>query len=80
MVLSTGEEIATKAVISNADPKRTLLKLVDPTHLTPDFVMKLQHYRTPGTGPLRQRRFPMRFLTLAALAVATMSAAPARGR
>ncbi len=49
VVLSTGEEIAAKAVVSNADPKRTLLKLVDPTHLTPDFVMKLQHYRTPGT-------------------------------
>ncbi len=49
VVLSTGEEITAKAVISNADPKRTLLKLVDPTHLTPDFVMKLQHYRTPGT-------------------------------
>ena len=49
VVLSTGEEIGAKAIISNADPKRTLLKLVDPTHLTPDFVMKLQHYRTPGT-------------------------------
>jgi phytoene dehydrogenase-like protein len=49
VVLSTGEEIAARAIISNADPKRTLLKLVDPTHLTPDFVMKLQHYRTPGT-------------------------------
>jgi phytoene dehydrogenase-like protein len=49
VVLSTGDEISAKAVISNADPKRTLLKLVDPTHLTPDFVMKLQHYRTPGT-------------------------------
>ena len=49
VVLSTGEEITAKAVISNADPKRTLLKLVDPTHLSPDFVMKLQHYRMPGT-------------------------------
>ena len=49
VVLSTGEEIVGKAIISNADPKRTLLKLVDPMHLTPDFVMKLQHYRTPGT-------------------------------
>ena len=38
-----------KAVISNADPRRTMLKLVDPTHLTPDFVMKLQNYRMPGT-------------------------------
>jgi phytoene dehydrogenase-like protein len=49
VVLSTGEEINAKAIISNADPKRTLLKLVDPTHLSPDFVMKLQHYRMPGT-------------------------------
>jgi phytoene dehydrogenase-like protein len=49
VVLSSGEEIAAKAVISNADPKRTLLKLVDPTHLSPDFELKLQHYRTPGT-------------------------------
>src|SRR5271169_1776228 len=41
VVLSTGEEISAKAIISNADPKRTLLKLVDPMHLSPDFVMKL---------------------------------------
>jgi phytoene dehydrogenase-like protein len=49
VVLSNGEEISARAVISNADPKRTLLKLVDPAHLSPDFVMKLQHYRMPGT-------------------------------
>jgi len=49
VVLSTGEEITARAVVSNADPKRTLLKLVDPIHLSPDFVMKLQHYRMPGT-------------------------------
>jgi len=49
LVLSNGEEISAKAIVSNADPKRTLLKLIDPMHLTPDFVMKLQHYRTPGT-------------------------------
>jgi phytoene dehydrogenase-like protein len=49
VLLSSGEEISARAVISNADPKRTLLKLVDPTHLSPDFVMKLQHYRMPGT-------------------------------
>ncbi len=49
VVLSTGQEIDAKAVISNADPKRTLLKLVDPTHLSPDFELKLQHYRMPGT-------------------------------
>ena len=49
VILSTGEEIDARAVISNADPKRTLLKLTDPTHLTPDFVQKLQHYRGNGT-------------------------------
>jgi phytoene dehydrogenase-like protein len=49
VLLSTGEEIPARAVISNADPKRTLLKLTDPTHLSPDFVQKLQHYRGNGT-------------------------------
>jgi phytoene dehydrogenase-like protein len=49
VVLAGGDEISAKVVISNADPRRTLLTLVDPTHLTPDFVMKLQNYRMPGT-------------------------------
>ncbi len=49
VLLSTGEEIQAKAVISNADPKRTLLKLTDPVHLSPDFVQKLQNYRGNGT-------------------------------
>jgi len=49
VVLAGGEEIDARAVISNLDPKRTLLKLVDPVHLTPDFVVKLQHVRANGT-------------------------------
>ena len=49
VLLGTGEEINAKAVISSADPKRTLLKLTDPMHLSPDFVQKLQHYRGNGT-------------------------------
>jgi phytoene dehydrogenase-like protein len=49
VVLSTGEEIRAGAVVSNADPKRTLLKLVDPTYLAPGFVQKLKNYRTHGT-------------------------------
>jgi len=48
VVLAGGEEIPAKAVISNADPKRTLLKFVDPGQLDPDFVAKLQHYRCYG--------------------------------
>jgi len=49
VVLKSGEEIAARTIISNADPKRTLLKLVDPIHLTPGFAEKLQHYRAMGT-------------------------------
>src|SRR5256886_9682543 len=49
VLLSTGEEMSARAVISNADPKRTLLQLTDPLHLSPDFVQKLQHYRGNGT-------------------------------
>ncbi|MGB8831691.1 MAG: NAD(P)/FAD-dependent oxidoreductase, partial [Candidatus Sulfotelmatobacter sp.] len=49
VLLSSGEEITAKAVISNADPKRTLLKLTDPTNLSPDFVQKLQNFRGNGT-------------------------------
>jgi phytoene dehydrogenase-like protein len=49
VVLADGEEISAKAIISNADPKRTLLRLVDPTHLAPDFLLKLQHYRMSGS-------------------------------
>jgi len=49
VVLASGEEISAKAVVSNADPKRTLMRLVDPTHLAPDFVQKLQNFRSFGT-------------------------------
>ena len=49
VLLATGEEISSSAVISNADPKRTFLKLTDPMHLAPDFVRRVQHYRGNGT-------------------------------
>ena len=49
IVLASGEEISTRAVVSNADPKRTLMRLVDPSHLSPDFVQKIKNYRTMGT-------------------------------
>ena len=47
--LADGEEIEARAVVSNADPKRTLLGLVEPQHLEPGFLQKLQHYRMNGT-------------------------------
>jgi phytoene dehydrogenase-like protein len=49
VVLASGEEIAARAVVSNADPKRTLMQLVDPAHLAPDFVQKMKNYRCMGT-------------------------------
>ena len=48
VVLSTGEQILSRAVISNADPKRTFLKLTDPSLLSPSFTKRLQNYRMHG--------------------------------
>jgi phytoene dehydrogenase-like protein len=50
VVLDSGEEIPARAVISNADPKRTYLQLIDPAHLGPDFLLKIRNYRTRGTA------------------------------
>ncbi len=49
VVLSTGEEIAAKTVVSGADPRRTFLGMLDPVHLPPSFVVKVLHYRSQGT-------------------------------
>jgi phytoene dehydrogenase-like protein len=49
VVLSNGDEIDARTVISNADPKRTLLGLVEPQHLQPTFLQRIQHYRMNGT-------------------------------
>jgi phytoene dehydrogenase-like protein len=49
IVLSTGEQILARALISNADPKRTFLKLTDPSLLSPSFTKRLQNYRMNGT-------------------------------
>ncbi|MBV9340706.1 MAG: NAD(P)/FAD-dependent oxidoreductase [Acidobacteria bacterium] len=49
VVLRGGEEIRARIVISNADPKRTLLKLTDPLLLLPSFARKLANYRMFGT-------------------------------
>jgi phytoene dehydrogenase-like protein len=49
VTLESGEEITASTVISNADPKRTLLNLLDPFHLEPDFVVKLRNTRSVGS-------------------------------
>jgi phytoene dehydrogenase-like protein len=48
VVLAGGEEIEATAVISNADPKRTFLSLVDPVHLPPSFIVKVRNYLCRG--------------------------------
>ena len=50
VVLADGEEIAASVVISSADPKETLLKLVDPADLDPDFLIKMRNYRCTGSA------------------------------
>lgn len=44
--LHSGEEIRARQVISNLDPKRTLLKLVDPDHLDSRFVQRVHAIRS----------------------------------
>jgi phytoene dehydrogenase-like protein len=48
VTLTNGERIEARCVVSNADPKRTLLALVDPLHLDPDFLKRLLNYRSVG--------------------------------
>ena len=50
VILEDGTEILGSAVVSNADPRRTFLNLVDPIELDPGFLTKIRHYRCPGTA------------------------------
>jgi phytoene dehydrogenase-like protein len=48
--LKTGEEISARAIVSNADPRTTFLKLVDPVDLDPNFLLKIRNYRAVGVS------------------------------
>ena len=50
VALASGEEVPAKAVVSGADPQRTLLGLLDPVHLPPSFIVKMRNYRCSGTA------------------------------
>jgi phytoene dehydrogenase-like protein len=50
VVLDSGEEIASRVVVSNADPRTTFLHLVDPIDLDPNFLLKVRNYRAPGVA------------------------------
>jgi phytoene dehydrogenase-like protein len=49
VTLASGETIAAHAVVSSAGPKRTLLGLIDPMHLAPETVRRVQNIRAHGT-------------------------------
>jgi phytoene dehydrogenase-like protein len=48
VVLVSGEEISAHAVVSNADPRTTFLKLIDAGELDPSFLTKIRNYRAHG--------------------------------
>jgi phytoene dehydrogenase-like protein len=48
VALESGEEIDARLVVSNADPKHTLLRLLDPAEVGPTLGWRVEHIRTPG--------------------------------
>ena len=46
--LVSGEILLSSVVVSNADPKRTFLRLVDPVELPRNFVDSIRHFQTEG--------------------------------
>jgi len=49
VVLANGEEISANLILSSADPKHTLLKLVGPRELPPEFVWHTQSIKMRGS-------------------------------
>ena len=49
VALADGTEISAATVVSGADPRRTLLGLIDPVELEPEFTTRIRNYRCPGT-------------------------------
>jgi phytoene dehydrogenase-like protein len=50
VALTSGAEIVAGAVVSNADPRRTFLQLIDPVELEPGFLNKIRNYRSVGVS------------------------------
>ena len=48
VAMQSGEQIASRGVVSSADPRRTLLDLLDPGLLEPEFVRAVQNIRFRG--------------------------------
>lgn len=49
VVLGDGTELPARTIVSGADPKSTLLGLIDPIELEPGFITRIRNYRVPGT-------------------------------
>ncbi len=50
VALEGGEELRARVVLSNADPKRTFLGLIDEADLPPAFVARVRAYKTDGAS------------------------------
>jgi len=48
-VVADGKEIPCSAVVAAVDPRTTLLSLIDPSELDPDFARQARNYRAAGT-------------------------------
>lgn len=48
VVLANGDEISAKTVVSTVDPRRTLLKMVDPVWLDPEFMLSVKNVKMRG--------------------------------
>ena len=49
VLLEDGTDVPATVVVSNADPRRTFLGLIDPVELDPAFLTKVRNYRARGT-------------------------------
>src|SRR5712691_1575774 len=49
VVLASGEELTARTIVSAADPRRTLLGLVEPIHLDPDVVLAVRNIKCRGS-------------------------------
>ena len=50
VILKNGDEYLAKNVVSNADVKRTFLKLTDPKNLPPNFLKKINNFKIRGSS------------------------------
>lgn len=50
IVLSNGDELRAKVVVSALDPQRTFLKMVGTEHLEPEFLSQIKRYKMRGSS------------------------------